>query len=47
MTTLFHNMMLKEREVYVDDTIAKSKAEEDHLADFRQIFKLLLKYAEA
>ncbi|TYK20462.1 protein NYNRIN-like [Cucumis melo var. makuwa] len=30
MVTLFHDMMHKEIEVYVDDTIAKSKADEDH-----------------
>lgn len=33
MTALFHYMMHEEMEVYVDDMIAKSKTEEDHLAD--------------
>ena len=28
--TLFHDMMHKEIEVYVDDIIAKSKEKEDH-----------------
>ncbi|KAG8473187.1 hypothetical protein CXB51_035220 [Gossypium anomalum] len=31
MVTLFHNMMHKEIEVYVDDMIAKSQMEEEHL----------------
>ncbi|PKI78378.1 hypothetical protein CRG98_001199 [Punica granatum] len=31
MVTLFHDMMHKEIEVYVDDMIAKSKEGEDHL----------------
>ena len=30
MVTLFHDMMHKEIEVYVDDMSAKSKANEDH-----------------
>jgi hypothetical protein len=30
MMTLFHDMMHKEIEVYVDDIIAKSKEKEDH-----------------
>ncbi|PKI70963.1 hypothetical protein CRG98_008637 [Punica granatum] len=32
MVTLFHDMMHKEKEVYVDDMIAKSKEGEDHLS---------------
>src|SRR6266487_5748678 len=31
MTTLFHDMMHKEIEVYVDDMIAKSRTEEEHV----------------
>ena len=31
MVALFHDMMHKEIEVYVDDMIAKSKTEEEHL----------------
>jgi hypothetical protein len=30
MVTLFHNMMHKKVQVYVDDIFAKSKKEEDH-----------------
>jgi hypothetical protein len=30
MVTLFHNMMHKKIEVYVEDMIAKSKKGEDH-----------------
>lgn len=33
MIALFHDMMLKEMEVYIDDMIAKSKTEEAHLVD--------------
>jgi len=31
MVTLFHNMMHREVEVYVDNILAKSKEEEDHV----------------
>jgi hypothetical protein len=31
MTTLFHDMMHKEIEVYVDDMIAKSRERENHV----------------
>jgi len=31
MVALFHDMMHKEIEVYVDDMIAKSRMEEEHL----------------
>ena len=31
MMTLFYDMMHKEIEVYVDDIIAKSQGEEDHI----------------
>ena len=33
MVALFHDMMHKEIEVYVDDMIAKSRTEEDHLVN--------------
>ena len=33
MVTLFHDMMHKEIEVYVDDMIAKSHTARDHLLD--------------
>ena len=44
MVTLFHDMMHKEIEVYVDDMIAKSRAPSDHLIDLRKLFKRLVKY---
>ena len=44
MVTLFHDMMHKEIEVYVDDMIAKSHTPRDHLIDLRKLFKLLIKY---
>lgn len=43
MTTLFHDMMHKDMEVYVDDMIAKSRVEENHLAELQKIFKRLQK----
>ena len=42
--TLFHDMMHKEIEVYVDDMIAKSKKREDHGKVLRKLFKRLRKY---
>ena len=44
MVTLFHNMMHKEIEVYMDDMIAKSRTHRDHLIDLRKLFKRLVKY---
>ncbi|PKI73139.1 hypothetical protein CRG98_006481 [Punica granatum] len=44
MVTLFHDMMHKEIEVYVDDMIAKSKEGEDHLINLRRLFERLKKY---
>ncbi|XP_031392283.1 uncharacterized protein LOC116204334, partial [Punica granatum] len=44
MVTLFHDMMHKEIEVYVDDMIAKSKEGEDHLVNLRRLFERLKKY---
>ncbi|XP_027083542.1 uncharacterized protein [Coffea arabica] len=44
MTTLFHDMIHKEIEVYVDDIIIKSKKAEDHLIDLRKLFERLRKY---
>ena len=41
MVTLFHDMMHKEIEIYVDDMIAKSRTPRDHLRD---LFKHLVKY---
>jgi hypothetical protein len=44
MTTLFHDMMHKEIEVYVDDMIAKSQTEENHVEDLLKLFLRLRKY---
>ena len=44
MVVLFHDMMHKEIEVYVDDMIAKSKTEEEHLVNLQKLFKRLCKY---
>nr|XP_027095953.1 uncharacterized protein LOC113715852 [Coffea arabica] len=44
MTTLFHDMIHKEMEVYVDDTIIKSKKVENHLVDLKKLFERLRKY---
>ena len=44
MVTLFHDMMHKEIEVYVDDMIAQSRTPKDHLIDLRKPFKRLVKY---
>ncbi|RDY04085.1 Retrovirus-related Pol polyprotein, partial [Mucuna pruriens] len=44
MMTLFHDMMHKEIEVYVDDMIAKSKSLEQHIEDLRKLFVRLHKY---
>ena len=44
MVTLFHDMMHKEIEIYVDDMITKSCTLKDHLIDLRKLFKCLVKY---
>jgi len=44
MVTLFHDMMHKEIEVYVDDMIAKSKEGENHVKVLRKLFERLRKY---
>ena len=44
MVALFHDMMHKEIEVYVDDMIAKSKTEEEHLVNLQKFFERLHKY---
>jgi len=38
MVALFHDMMHKEMEVYVDDMIAKSRTEEEHLINLQKLF---------
>ncbi|KAG8480467.1 hypothetical protein CXB51_024656 [Gossypium anomalum] len=44
MVTLFHDMMHKEIEVYVDDMIAKSRTEEEHIQVLRKLFMKLRKF---
>ncbi|RDY09904.1 Retrovirus-related Pol polyprotein from transposon 17.6, partial [Mucuna pruriens] len=44
MVTLFHDIMHKEVEVYVDDMIAKSKTPGNHINDLRKLFERLRKY---
>ena len=44
MVALFHDMMHKEIEVYVDDMIAKSQTEEEHIVHLRKLFDRLRKY---
>ena len=38
-TTLFHDMMHKDVEVYVDDMIVKSRDRADHLAALQRFFE--------
>jgi len=44
MTTLFHDMIHKEVEVYVDDMIVKSSDEEQHVEYLEKMFERLRKY---
>ena len=44
MVALFHDMMHKEIEIYVDDMIAKSRTEEEHLVNLQKLFGRLRKY---
>ncbi|RDX87452.1 hypothetical protein CR513_31070, partial [Mucuna pruriens] len=44
IVTLFHDMMHKEVEVYVDDMIAKSKTPRQHISNLRKLFERLRKY---
>ena len=44
MTTVFHDMIHKEIEVYVDDVIIKSKHQSDHVRDLRKFFQRLRRY---
>ena len=40
----FHDMMHKEIEVYMDDMIAKSQGEDDHVVNLRKLFERLKKF---
>ena len=42
--TLFHDMMHKEIEVYVDDMITKSQGEDDHVVNLKKLFERLRKF---
>ena len=44
MTTIFHEMIHKEIEVYVDDIIIKSRESSDHLMYIKKFFDLLSNY---
>ena len=44
MVTLFHDMIHKEIEVYVDDMIAKSQTEKEHLVHLQKLFARLRKF---
>ena len=44
MVTLFHDMMHKEIEVYVDDMIAKSQGEDKHVINLKKLFERLRKF---
>src|SRR3954471_15458555 len=44
MVTLFHDMIHKEVEVYVDDMIAKSCTEEEHVIHLQILFERLNKF---
>ena len=44
MVTLFHDMMHKKIEVYVDDMIAKSQGEDDHMVNLKKLFERLKKF---
>ena len=44
MVMLFHDMMHKEIEVYVDDMIVKSQGEDDHVVNLKKMFERLRKF---
>ncbi len=44
MVALFHDMMHREIEVYVDDMIEKSRTEEEHVQVLRKLFLRLRKF---
>ena len=44
IVTLFHDMMHKEIEVYMDDMIAKSQGEDVHVVNLRKLFERLRKF---
>ena len=44
MVALFHDMIHPELEVYMDDMIARSQTEEEHLDNLQKLFERLKKY---
>ena len=44
MVSLLHDMIHHQIEVYVDDMIARSQTEEEHLDHQHKLFKMLRKY---
>ncbi|XP_026448539.1 uncharacterized protein LOC113348860 [Papaver somniferum] len=44
MTTIFHDMMHKELEIYVDDMVAKYAHSKDHVSVLRKVFQRLRKF---
>ena len=44
MVTLFNDMKHKEIEVYVDDMIAKSQGEDEHVVNLKKLFERLRKF---
>jgi len=44
MVTLFHDMMHKGNELFVDDMISKSKDGEDQCQNLRKLFERLRRY---
>ena len=44
MVTLFHDMMYKKIEVYVDDMIAKSRKGDSHAENLKKLFERLRKF---
>ena len=43
-TTLFHDMMHRDVEVYVDDMIMKSRGRSDHLAALERFFERIMQF---
>ena len=44
MVSLFHDMIHHEIEVYIDDMIAKSQTEQEHIDHLKKLFERLKKY---
>ena len=44
VTTLFHDMIHKDVEIYVDDMIVKSRGRADHLATLKRLFERIRKF---